>query len=282
VINSLAKIITKILADRLATRLHNLVSRSQNAFIKKRCIHDNFIYVQNVIKALHKAQRPSLFIKLDISKAFDSVCWVYLLEVLQALGFGQRWWDWVATLLASSSSRVLLNGIPRRKFKHARGLRQGDPLSSMLFILAIDPLHRLIEMAANRALIQPVLPRAATIRCSLYADGAALFANPNRTELQRLNQILIFFGNCSGLRVNLTKTEIYPIRCDEALNTEALRDFPGKICKFPGKYLGLPLHTRQLRRVDVQPLIDKIGGRLLVWKGKLSLWPAGRHWSNVC
>jgi hypothetical protein len=139
----------------------------------------------------------------------------------------------------------------------------------MLFILAIDPLHRLIEMAANRALLQSVLPRAATIRCSLYADDAALFANPNRTELQCLNQILIFFGNCSGLRVNLTKTEIYPIRCDEALNTEALRDFPGKICKFRGKYLGLPLHTRQLRRVDVQPLIDKIGGRLPGWKGKL-------------
>jgi hypothetical protein len=110
-INSLAKIITKILADRLAPRLHNLVSCSQNAFIKKRCIHDNFINLQNVIKALHKAQRPSLFIKLDISKAFDSVCWVYLLEVLQALGFGQRWRDWVATILASSSSRVLLNGI---------------------------------------------------------------------------------------------------------------------------------------------------------------------------
>jgi hypothetical protein len=93
----------------------------QNAFIKKRCIHDNFIYVQNVVKALNKAKRPSLFIKLDISKAFDSVCWVFLLEVLQALGFGQRWRDWVATLLASSSSRVLLNGMPGRKFKHARG-----------------------------------------------------------------------------------------------------------------------------------------------------------------
>jgi late competence protein required for DNA uptake (superfamily II DNA/RNA helicase) len=69
---------TSQLAVMLPKRLH-----------QKRCIHDNFIYTQNVIKALHKAKRPSLFIKLDISKAFDSVCWVYLLEVLQALGFGQ-------------------------------------------------------------------------------------------------------------------------------------------------------------------------------------------------
>lgn len=166
---------------------------------KKRCIHDNFIYVQNVVKALNKAKRPSLFIKLDISKAFDSVCWVFLLEVLQALGFGQRWRDWVATLLASSSSRVLLNGMPGRKFKHARGVRQGDPLSPMLFILAIDPLHRLIELAASMVLLQPILPRGATLRCSLYADDAAIFANPSCTELHHIIKSFYYLETAPGL-----------------------------------------------------------------------------------
>jgi hypothetical protein len=106
-----------------------------------------------VIQALHKAKRPSLFIKLDILKAFNSVSWVFLLKTMQALGFGQRWRDWIATLLATSTSRILLNGVPRRKFKHARGLCQGNPLSPMLFILAIDPLHKLIEVAASRGLL---------------------------------------------------------------------------------------------------------------------------------
>jgi hypothetical protein len=77
-------------------------------FHEKRCIQENFIYVLSVIKALHKAKRPSFFIKLDISKSFDSVSWVFLLEILQALGFGQRWRDWIATLLATSSSKILL------------------------------------------------------------------------------------------------------------------------------------------------------------------------------
>jgi hypothetical protein len=81
-INSLAKIITKVLDDRLAPRLNDLVSTCQNAFIKKRCIHDNFLYVQSVIKGLHKTKRSALFIKLDISKAFDSVSWIFLLETL--------------------------------------------------------------------------------------------------------------------------------------------------------------------------------------------------------
>jgi hypothetical protein len=71
-INSLVKIITKVMAERLVPKLNDLVSTCQNAFIKKRCIHDNFLYIQSVIKALHKAKRPTLFIKLDISKAFYS------------------------------------------------------------------------------------------------------------------------------------------------------------------------------------------------------------------
>jgi hypothetical protein len=72
------------------------------------------------------------------------------------------------------------------------------------------------------------------------------------------------------------QTEIFPIRCDETLVAEALRDFPGKVGKFLGKYLGIPLHTRQLKRVEVQPLLDKIGGRIPGWKGKL-LSMAGRE-----
>jgi hypothetical protein len=72
-INSVVKIITKILANRLAPHMNSLVSNAQNAFIKKRCIHDNFIYAQRVIQLLHKKKKPALFIKLDISKAFDSI-----------------------------------------------------------------------------------------------------------------------------------------------------------------------------------------------------------------
>jgi hypothetical protein len=84
-----AKLITKIMAKRLTPFLNYLVATTQSAFIKDRCIHDNFILVQQTIKLLHKWKVSSLFLKLDISKAFDSVAWSFLMEVLEHLGLVQ-------------------------------------------------------------------------------------------------------------------------------------------------------------------------------------------------
>ena len=87
-VHDIAKIFPKVLANILAPRLNSLVSNYQSAFIKRRSIHDNFLYIQSTVKRLHKQKIPALFMKLDIHKAFDTVHWGYLLETMQALGFG--------------------------------------------------------------------------------------------------------------------------------------------------------------------------------------------------
>ena len=99
-----------------------------------------FLYMQNLIRALHRAKKPTLFLTLDIAKAFDAVKWDYLQEVLQQFGFGNRWRAWITTLLGKSSSTVLLNGIRGKWFSHRTGLRQGGHLSPLLFILAMEPV----------------------------------------------------------------------------------------------------------------------------------------------
>jgi hypothetical protein len=92
-IHSFTKLITKILANRLAARLEEMVSTNQSAFIKGMFIQDNFLLVQQTACFLHSQKQPQIILKLDISKAFDSVSWVFLLEVLGKLEFGGIWRD---------------------------------------------------------------------------------------------------------------------------------------------------------------------------------------------
>jgi retron-type reverse transcriptase len=147
----------------------------QSAFIKGRSIHDNFQYVKGAANHFHNAKTPMLLLKLDIAKAFDNIRWEYLLEVMQQLGFGQRWRNMMSQIWSSTTSRIILNGVPGRPIKHAKGLRQGDPLSPMLVILAMDPLQKMLDLATQQGLLSPIGADPIKMRTSLYADDAMLF-----------------------------------------------------------------------------------------------------------
>ncbi|WVZ55170.1 hypothetical protein U9M48_005869 [Paspalum notatum var. saurae] len=199
---------------------------------------------------------------LDIAKAFDSVRRDYLLEVLQRMGFGVRWRAWVSILLKSATSSVLLNGVRGNSFQHGRGLRQGDPLSPLLFILAIDPLQKMFNFASQQGILSPIGHRAARLRVSLYADDAAL------DEVQAAQQILAVFSEASGLTTNINKCAVYPICCESVSLDDIMQPFPCQIKSFPCTYIGLPLSCRPLRKVDFQSVIDKLAAKLATWKGR--------------
>uniref|UniRef100_A0A8R7TQX5 Reverse transcriptase domain-containing protein n=1 Tax=Triticum urartu TaxID=4572 RepID=A0A8R7TQX5_TRIUA len=275
-VHSIAKLITKVLSMRLADVISTIISLAQSAFQKTKCIHDSFLFVQNRVRTLHRNKTPALLLKLDIAKAFDSVSWEYILELLQRLGFPPRWRDWIALLLATSSSSCLLNGIPGNKFFHLRGLRQGDLLSPLLFILYIDPLHRLLEAATRDGILQPIPGRAARMRTSLYADDAVIFVNPVRQEIDELLHILHCFGEATDLKVNQAKSSVVPIACDGIDLVDVLQSFGGTMAALPITYLGIPITTGKLRLVHLQLILDRIRARLAGWKGRL-LPIAGRR-----
>jgi hypothetical protein len=122
-IHSFGKLFTKVLALRLGNYIDGLVASAQSAFIKKRCIQDNYVYVRGLATHYHKIKTPACLIKLDISKAFNTVSWEYLIEMLVQRGFSNRWSDWLSAIFISSSSIVLPNGCPGPKIDHLRGLR---------------------------------------------------------------------------------------------------------------------------------------------------------------
>jgi hypothetical protein len=146
-IHMLRKLVSKLMVNCLAPRLEELVHVSQSAFVKGCFIQDNFRVVQGTAKLLHARKQSSLLLKVDIACAFDSVDWPFLLEVSEHIGFPAYWRDWVSMLLSTASTKVLLNSNPGERIYHGRGLRQGNPLSPMLFLLVMEALSGLIRHA---------------------------------------------------------------------------------------------------------------------------------------
>lgn len=144
----------------------------------------------------------------------------------------------------------------------------GRPLSPMLFIIAIDPLQKILRKAIETTLISAVPTRCVHTAISMYADDAAIFIQPDQRELSALKDILTTFGEVTGMRINMDKTEVYPINCENMDLENIMQSFPAQLKSFPCQYLGLPLHKRKLRKIDIMPLIEKVAGKLPNWKGK--------------
>jgi hypothetical protein len=154
----------------------------------------------------------------------------FLLEVLEKMGFGPRWRGWISTLLSTATSSVLINRAQGRKFKHMTGLRLGDPLSPMLFILALEPLQHLLALEEKVSNLSPIHTSMTKIRISLYADDAAVFVNPVKEEIDVIKEVFQAFGDASGLKVNLSKSAAYPKKCDNVDLQEVLQNFACAIC----------------------------------------------------
>nr|GFA54174.1 RNA-directed DNA polymerase, eukaryota, reverse transcriptase zinc-binding domain protein [Tanacetum cinerariifolium] len=140
-IGSFYKIIAKVLTNRLVGVLGDIVNEVQSAFIANRQILDGPFIVNEVIQWCKKKKKQALIFKVDFEKAYDSVRWDYLDDVLDKYGFGIKWRGWIQNCLRSFRGSILINGSPTEEFQIFKGLKQGDPLSPFLFILVMESLH---------------------------------------------------------------------------------------------------------------------------------------------
>jgi hypothetical protein len=175
-----------------------------------------------------------------------------------------------------TSSTFLVNRELGRRILHWRGVRQGDPLSPLPSILAMEPLHRLIKKAQQMGLLTSLSKGSDELRISMYVDDDALFIAPSEDDFRTIKEVLKIFAATSGLQVNVAKTEIYPIRCDAA-NLSYLTSSGMILSTFSCKYLGLPLHYKKPSKQMMLPGWKKkfltCIGRGLLMKNVLAAMP---------
>ncbi|KAJ6925966.1 hypothetical protein NC651_010415 [Populus alba x Populus x berolinensis] len=269
-VGSLYKIISKLLASRVKRVLPEVISDHQNAFIKGRQILDSVLIANEAINFMKKKKGKGYLFKLDFHKAFDSVLWDYVNEVMASMGFGSRWRGWIMQCISTTKMSVLVNGSPTKEFSLEKGLRQGDPLSPFLFNIAVQGLSCILQRGCDLGLIEGVSIGQAGFHLSYlqFADDTLIFSSASLESMQNVKRILLCFELMSGLKVNFSKSSIFGVgiedQCDYTAQT--LRCKQGHL---PFKYLGLPIGANSCRLMMWNPIIQNISSRLAAWKGKL-------------
>jgi hypothetical protein len=134
-----------------------MVHANQYGFLKSRTIQDCVAWAYEYIHQCRQSGQEVVILKLDFAKAFDTFEHAALLKILQCKGFDEWWLRMIHIILSSGFSLVLLNGVPGKKFPCKRGVRQGDPLSSILFVEGADLLQSMVNHLADMGLLTPPL-----------------------------------------------------------------------------------------------------------------------------
>jgi hypothetical protein len=272
-IGCIYKVIAKVLANRLKKVMGKLISESQSAFLSGRQILDGILIANEIVDEARRKKKEVLMFKVDFEKAYDSVDWRFLDFVMEKMGFHDKWRRWILECLKSASISVLVNGSPTKEFGMGRGLRQGDPLSPFLFIIAAEGFNLLMKRAVDLGRFSGYKFDEGDECFShlQYADDTLIIGRKGWGNIRVIKANLMLFELMSGLKVNYHKSLLVGINIAHSWIEEAANILNCKVGSTPFKYLGLPIGANPRRNSTWQTIINVVKSRLSSRKHKLSM-----------
>ncbi|XP_026458825.1 uncharacterized protein LOC113359400 [Papaver somniferum] len=266
--NFFFKIFTKIIAMRLSIILSKIISPQQGGFIKGKSIQEQIALASEMVNEIDISRRGgNVAMKIDITQAFDTIRWEFLFEVLRKSGFSASFITWLETLFTSARISVLVNGGPAGYFSTSRGLRQGDPLSPVLFIIAEDVLSRaLIKMVKDNKLVPTVNRNGICPTHIFFEDDMFLFYNGDKRNIKRLMKTLNEYQEASGQIISSTKSKCFVGGTTNIIKEVIAEECHMKLSTFPEKYLGVMLFPGRVKSSHVWGIVEQLQSYLAGWK----------------
>jgi len=269
-VGSLYKILATLLANRLRGVIGSVVSESQSALVKNRQILNGILIANEVVNEACKSKKELMLFKVDFEKAYDSVDWGYLDSVMGSMAFPFLWRKWIRECVCTATTSVLVNGSPTDEFPLKRGLRQGDPPSPFLFLLATEGLNIVMKSLVEAQFffgysigdVNPVV-----VSHIQFADDTLLLGTKSWANVRALRAALVIFEAMSGLKVNFHKSMLVGVNITSWLN-EAASVLSCKVGKEPFLYLGMPIGGNPRRLCFWEPIVNSIKSRLLGWNSR--------------
>jgi len=257
--NTIYKITSKVIATRLKPLLPLIISPEQSGYVEGHQITDGIILTHEIIHSLTRTKKPGMLLKLDLSKAFDSLSWAYIQKILIAFGFAHSWVRWIYNMLSSVFYSILIHGIPSATYRPSRGIRQGDPLSPFLFVIMAEGLGKAITAAKRDNHIRGLsFKNSPAFTHQQFVDDNMLFGHPSMQEARRIKAILSTFSDASGALINQIKSQIFFFNT-LVITQRAIGCIMGfSSASLPSKYLGAPLMASALKHSSWKQLLEKL------------------------
>ena len=268
------KLASSVIATRMKPYIDQIVSKSQTGFLTGRNISESTRLIYDIMHYTEEKNMKGVLLLVDFAKAFDSISWPFIYKILLYYGFDNSLIKWIKLFNCDIVARINQSGFLSDPIQIERGCRQGDPISSYLFILGAEVLTILINLSVD---ITGITIGQTQHRIVQFADDTTLILDGSVGSLQASLNILEVFGTLSGLKINHDKTKVIWIgkkkRSKEKLNLSVKLNWGEENFKLLGIEFSVNLAT--IPEINFNKAITRVNSIIHLWRNR-SLTPIGK------